>query len=655
MLESYHYIIIEILICSILTFIILFYYARKGTNKVVLITAYISWFLNFVYILLLPFDIYYYTQTVEGRKVEIPEITENIINIGYNIIYWVLYVFSWIFIPLMQCYEKSGEFTKIGKLKSSLKANLIYYTILLGIMVIIIFYIIFSFGSKTFLNLFKALKNFSLLYGILIFFFLLSYSLVKMPKSLYAKMNLKKRIKYYEWRGIQYYEKLEETKFSLINLFKKLKNTINKIKNKEENNLLNKKGSLNISSSTIEEDKKNQKKKNNSDSGLDWTEPKPITIEDYLEFMEDLYNKFSKNANKYGIDIIKDKIEIENDEEKKNLIKNINELTILNRKVHRKMQNNSRMKYRIKKCYQHWAILNTIFFYKRENIKKDNKDIDYKKIEDNNNNNNNNNNINNSINNNNNNNNGINIDLEYNLEKEGFIPLDNFSKGKIFYYTKVKICFYFISLIFLVITGLIAVTFEVLMMKPKFIQFIKFSLSNILISHLVILIPFLYLISMSLHTLFKIKFSNYIYMYSPRMTDSVSLMIFSSYLSRVLFAICLNVVQINVQLNDENHDDDQDHRTKFEEFLGLKMKEDEQNIILLLCKYCPFVLILFIVLFYFNVPGKIANCLGFNLFEFESEERDSGISDGHKYLMGLNKKLNGKNLDHRNEIIFEER
>ena len=644
MLESHQCIIIEIALCSILTFIILFYYARKGTNKVVLITAYISWFLNFVYILLLPFDIYYYTQAVEGREVEIPQITQNIINIGYNIIYWVLYVFSWIFIPLMQSYENSGEFTKFGKLKSSLKANLIYYTTLLGIMVFIIFYILFSFGRKTFLTLFNALKNFSLLYGILIFFFLLSYSLVKMPKALYEKMNLKKQIKYYEWRANKYYEKLDSTRYDLVNLFRKLKNTIMKIKNNDENNILNKKGSLNMSSSTIEQDKKKLKKEKSS--SLDWTEPKPITIEDYLEYMENLYNNFSKNANKYGIDIIKDKIENENDEEEKNIIKNIYELTILNRKVNKKMQNNSRMKYRIKNCYRNWAILNTIFFHKKENVKKDNKDIDYKKIEDNNNNNNNSNII---------NNNDINIEIENILEKEGFIPLDDFSNIKIFYYSKVKVCFYFISLVFLIITGLIAVIFEVLMMKPKFINFIKFHLSNILISHLVILIPFIYLISMSLHTLFKIKFSNYIYMYSPRQTDSVSLMIFSSYLSRVLFAICLNVVQINVQLSEENSDDNQDHRTKFEEFLGLKMKEDEGNIILLLCKYCPFVLILFIVLFYFNIPGKIANYLGFNLFEFESEERDSGISDGHRYLMGLNKKLNGKYLDHKNNIIFEER
>ena len=546
----------------------------------------------------------------------------------------------------MQCYEKSGEFTKIGKIKSSIKANLIYYAILLGVLVFIIFYIIFSFGFKSFLTLFNALKNFSLLYGILIFFFLLSYSLVKMPKTLYEKTNLRKQIKYYEWRASQYYEKLDTTRFDLINLFRKLKYTINKIKNKEDNNLLNKKSSVNISSNSIEEDKRKSKKKSNS--SLDLTEPKPKTIEDYLEYMEDLYNKFSKNSKKYGVDIVKDKIENVNDGEEKNLIKDISELTILNRKVHRKMQNNSRMKYRIKRCYEHWAILNTIFFLKKENVQKDNKDNDYTKIEDSNNN------KNDKDNNINNNDITVNIDIEYNLEKEGFIPLDNFSKWNIFYYSKIKIYFYFISLIFLIITGIIAVTFEVLMMKPGIIHFIKLNLSNILISHLFILLPFLYLVGMSLHTLFKIKFSNYIYMYGPRQTDSESLMIFSAYLSRVLFAICLNVVQINVQLNEDSQEDDQEHRTKFEEFLGLKLKDD-QNIILILCKYCPFVLILFIFLFYFNVPGKIANCFGFNLFEFESDERDSGISDGHKYLMSLNKKLDGKYLDHRNKIIFEEK
>ena len=61
------------------------------------------------------------------------------------------------------------------------------------------------------------------------------------------------------------------------------------------------------------------------------------------------------------------------------------------------------------------------------------------------------------------------------------------------------------------------------------------------------------------------------------------------------------------------------------------------------------------ILFLFNIPRKIGNLVGYNLFEFESEERDLGISDGHKYLINLNKKLKGKKLDRNDEIIFQDR
>ena len=174
-------------------------------------------------------------------------------------------------------------------------------------------------------------------------------------------------------------------------------------------------------------------------------------------------------------------------------------------------------------------------------------------------------------------------------------------------------------------------------------------IKNIFILHFFILIPFIYLICMSNYTLFKIKVSSYIYMYGHRQTDSVSLMIFSSYLSRTYFAICLNCLQAINQFDDENR------RTKFEEFFDIRQTNTEDNYIIKLCRLSPCLLILFMFLFFFNVPGKIGHCVGFNLFEFESEERDQGIRDGHKYLMLLNKKLNGKELQRNNSKIFEDR
>ena len=52
-------------------------------------------------------------------------------------------------------------------------------------------------------------------------------------------------------------------------------------------------------------------------------------------------------------------------------------------------------------------------------------------------------------------------------------------------------------------------------------------------------------------------------MYGPRQTDSVSLITFSSYLSRLYFAICLNFMQAINQFSKYQY------RTNFEYFFGL--------------------------------------------------------------------------------------
>ena len=659
MIESYYYILIEIFICFFLTLFLLLYFAKKNTNPVVLITAFISWFLNFVLALFIPFDIYY-TQTDEGINLGMPKITENLIVYGYNITYWTLYLFSWIFIPLMQCYESSGELTKSSKLKSSLKANLIYYIVLLSISVIIVVYLICILGIETyedFLKFFSILKNCSLLYGIVLFFFLLSYSLIIHPKTLYLRLDYKKQVIYHEWRANKFFEKLEETKYDLFKLFNKIMATIVDInnsykENEDEIEMSRNRTSINITSFI---DKKNENLKLSED--LNYTDPYEKTLEFYLDYMNLKFQEFLKDSKLYGIVYKKLKLE------KEKPIKDIKELITINYKIHKKMQNNKRMQYRIRKCYYRWALINTIFYFSEEknsgNNEKDNKEEEKNKENKN------------KENKNKENKNEENnykkvkkdedkknkkeiIEIKNNgaisLKQEGFIPFDNFSNSvKIFYYLKLKRFFILILFILSIIAGIITIICEVFMIfEIEVFNFIQKHITNILILHLIILSPFVYLISMSIYTLFKIKISSYIYMYGHRQTDSVSLMIFSSYLSRVLFAVCLNVIQAIAQLNDRQK------KTKFEEFLGLKMDGDEDNKIILLCRYSPVALIFFLILFLLNIPGKIANKLGFNIFELESEQRDLGVDDGHKYLMTLNKKLKGKKLKKNNMIIFED-
>ena len=614
MLDSHYYIIIELGICALITLGLLLYYVRKNVNILVFFTAYIAWLFNFALIVFLPFDIYY-TQIATDSDIKMSEMTRKMIEYGYTITYWTLFIFSWIFIPLMQCYESSGEFTKLAKLKSSLKENIIYYSILALISIAILIFAIIKTGFEYTLEL---AKDCSLIIGILFFFFLLSYSLIKYPKTLYQKLNYINLIKYHEWRANQFFEKLDEIKFDLINRFLRLRITIQNLKDEENN----KKESINTSIIT----EKSNKSKDSSSLSMELSlSDKTKQLTGYLEFMENKYNDFSENCSKYGIALSKEKVDGQK------LITELKDLIELNRKINKKLNDNLRMQCRLRNCYKRWAILNTLLFFnkitdknedeKKDTIKENNND---EKII-------------------------VKSEKQLSLKEEGFIPLEDFSNCYIFYYTKIRKIFLFFLLILSIIAGLITIICEILMLfKFDLIFRILGKINNIIILHFVILIPLIYLIWMSNYTLFKIKISSYIYMYGHRQTDSVSLMIFSSYLSRIYFAICLNCLQAINQFTKDN-------KSKFEEFFDISQTEGEDNLIIKLCRLSPCVLIFFMILFFFNVPGKIGNLVGFNLFEFESEERDLGIRDGHRYLMILNKKLNGKKLERKNSKIFEDR
>ena len=92
-------------------------------------------------------------------------------------------------------YEKSGEFTVLEKMKSSIKESIIYYGFLLGIGGLIIIILLSILGLYYTIVI---VKDSSLIFGILVYFFLLSYSLIKYPKTLYDKINYEKQVKYQE-------------------------------------------------------------------------------------------------------------------------------------------------------------------------------------------------------------------------------------------------------------------------------------------------------------------------------------------------------------------------------------------------------------------------------------------------------------------------
>ena len=613
MFESHISIIVELCISLVVCLLILLYFSRKKMNLIVFFTSLICWSMNLFIIILIPYDIYY-SQRVDQK---IPEKSEKFIYYGYRVSYWLLFVFSWIIIPIMKEYECSGEYKISEKLLQSLKANIKYFVIVGLISLVAIFYCLFAMGGK---RTFLLVKYFSLIFGIYFYLLLLSYSLIKYPKTLYLKFKYDRQIKYLEWKAGNFISKLKKVTNNIFNKYSQLKATIDKYKDKQKDKKKDK---------NINKNKKVDNDNLNSDSLIN----KEKKVEDYIDYINKQFEEFKQNAFEYGID---SRVEFFDD---KDPVKDYNTLIQINRDINSNQNDSIRVQSRLRNCYMRWARLNSVLYYKNKFAEITNNN-DYNKIED----------KNNDSNKDNPNDNDKIEDKdkenkeEKSIEEEGFIPLDSFKDHKVLTFHMIKKYFYFVLLIISIIAGIATVLWEFYMVCGfKFIKIYK-NKENIVLIHFLILIPLIYLISMSNYTLFKIKYSSYIYlfMYGPRRTDSVSLMTFTSFTSSFYFSICLNYMQAVSQFSENKY------ITKLETFFW-----QDLDFLHYVCRYSPIMLFVFIVLFYFDVPARIMYCCGKSIFEFESDKKNSDIKNGHDYLMSLNKKLEGRNLEYNDFKIFE--
>ena len=607
-MEPYIFILIEVLTCLIITFLLLLYYSRKNTNPVVLITAYFTWSLNFILIVLLHFDLSHNDEGLDKMK-----------RIGYTIIYWCLFFCSWIFVPLMQEYENSGEFTKLEKLKSSIKENLKFYLIMIVICIILFIGALIR-SNMSGSDIITKVTNYSFLIGDFIFFLFFSYGIVKYPKNLYKKINYYMRIKYIEWRVQKDYDKLLETNYDLVNLGSRLYNTINVSRNESfvsnNNNINTRKKSKN---DILKNENEEEKDKEN--------EPKKVI--DYIDYINKEYEKLSKTSSKLGIEFD------DKSKEESKPIKEVKDLINVNKKINKKKLRNLRLQCRIRRAYNNWVTLCSVLLF---NKLKNSKNSDNVKI---------------NISNENkenllevaNNNVEINLD-DYlsNLEKEGFIPLKGIGTFKQIYYMIIrKIILYLLVGIF----GLLAIAVVILQLFIAInVSFLKIvdDVYNNFILYIIIIFSILFLFSMSLYTLFKFKVSGYFNMYGHRQTDSVSLMYFSSNLCRISTAICVNFIQA-YKLFVRN-----DNVSTAEKYFLDENKNDKVYI----ARYCPLAMILLALFFLFDIHIKIGNYCGFSFFGIENEEINEEIKEGHNYMRRLNKKMNGELAKFNNKEIFDD-
>jgi hypothetical protein len=56
-------------------------------------------------------------------------------------VYWTSQALTWLILPIMQSYATAGDFTILGKIKTALIANAIYYSSYLLIFIVCLVYV----------------------------------------------------------------------------------------------------------------------------------------------------------------------------------------------------------------------------------------------------------------------------------------------------------------------------------------------------------------------------------------------------------------------------------------------------------------------------------------------------------------------------------
>ena len=648
-MEPKYYILLEILVCIILSFILVYFYSRRGTNPLALITAGVTWSLNFILIVFIPYDIYYsYKEDAEDESVE------NILTVGYYIIYWSLFICSWIFVPLMQEYEDSGDFTKKKKFIHSIKSNLIFYGVLgvISILFLIIAFFILPYlpesitgYSKEEIQNFSSfqafafeLMNFSYLIGLLLFYFLFGYSIITLPMKNFYKTKYDYQIKYLEWRVIDLKHNLEKIQKELVEDGYKLQKTLQEIKVTKRVNL-----SKQFDEDNDIEKEQDKKEEINTNEEEDFSLFSSNNLSDYSIVMKERLDYLLENKETFGIKLSKNTVDNTCEP-----LASVSELIKLNRKINKNEWDVLRIKIRIRNQYKHWLTLCTILnLENREDsshIEITSKNEEEGLIPND-----------EKTNSDNNPEEGL-INNDNKPELDGdFIPMKNMSKIKIFYYQKLRKPILYIYFGILVFGGILTLVsqFGAIFERSLYGYILRALIDGnlgILGLHFFIMIPMIFLFILSIYTFFKLNISGYFYMYKNRQTDSVSLMYFSTNLCRISFSICLDFI---FNIDSQFEKDEIPVPTQIQKILSFEVNKEKTYF--KLYRFLPAILVLYVIILLFKIPQRIAKCCGKNIFSVESEESMDEINEGHDYYMEFNQKYKGEMIPREKLILPEDK
>ncbi|KAJ5163030.1 LMBR1-like membrane protein [Penicillium coprophilum] len=166
-------------------------------------------------VLLVPIDLASSSRDGSGPKaIWLPE---RMVLVCWRIAYWLIFVLTWVILPLLGEYVDSGYREPKGRLMYSLRSNAKYQLIVLGCALVGLIYVSISNGFE-----FRSIKGLVMalayVWGLVLAIYLMGHGLVLIPRNLLRNSNVSGRLRRLQAHAPKVHDRLMDSVNELANL-----------------------------------------------------------------------------------------------------------------------------------------------------------------------------------------------------------------------------------------------------------------------------------------------------------------------------------------------------------------------------------------------------------------------------------------------------
>lgn len=161
-------------------------------------------------IFLLPIDYVSHNSPLSIVWFDLPD---KVILYLWKFNYWITFLLTWLVLPVLQEFFKSGHYNKFNKLRDALKSNIKFQLAILGASIAGVIYLILEVGLS-FSHLKLMIIALSHIYSLVLALWLMAHGLISIPRNKWISGNLLLNLNHHYLKVPKLVDNLEDTKIA---------------------------------------------------------------------------------------------------------------------------------------------------------------------------------------------------------------------------------------------------------------------------------------------------------------------------------------------------------------------------------------------------------------------------------------------------------